>query len=71
MVAGGAVVEQWVAVVVVAIEASTKPSGRRKRGRYNGSQNDCRKRRGSSVVQLPANFGEKLTRSILAPYILP
>jgi ankyrin repeat protein len=28
------------------------------RQRYNGSQNDCRKRRGSSVVQLPANFGE-------------
>jgi hypothetical protein len=37
MVAGGAVVEQWVAVVVVAIEASTKPSGRRKRGRYSPS----------------------------------
>jgi hypothetical protein len=33
MVAGGTVVEQWVAVVVVAIEASTKPPGRRKRGR--------------------------------------
>jgi hypothetical protein len=36
MVAGGAVVEQWVAVVVVAIEA-TRPGGRRKRGRCSPS----------------------------------
>jgi hypothetical protein len=37
MIAGGAVVEQWVAVVVVATEASTKPWGRRKRGRCSPS----------------------------------
>jgi hypothetical protein len=51
-----------------AIEAAADESQRSTSSsnlRYNGSQNDCRKRRGSSVVQLPANFGEKYTLAIL------